>query len=75
MPGFKDNLLQLARSSGISPKYFEAVGIHVWPAILHKIEAAFITKTSSNMHFNWWWENFKGPQYSIFFETVWRLII
>lgn len=71
MPGFKDDLLQLASSSGISPKDFDAVGIHEWPAIMHKIEAAFVLKTSSTTRFNWWWESFKGPQYRLFFDTAW----
>ena len=36
--------------------------------VLHKIEAAFVIKNSSNTHFNWWWESFKGRHYSLFIE-------
>lgn len=68
MPGFKDQLLRLARVLGFSPQDFDAVGIHAWPAILHKIEKAFVQRTDSNTHFNWWWESFKEPQYSLLFE-------
>jgi hypothetical protein len=71
MPGFKDDLLQLAASSGVLRKDFEAVSVHVWPAIMHKIEAAFVIKTSSNTRFNWWWESSKGLQYCLFFDTAW----
>jgi hypothetical protein len=70
MPGLKDDLLQLAEALGIPRKDFEAVGIHAWPAILQKIEAAFVMKTNSNTRFNWWWESFKKPQYRIFFEKT-----
>ncbi|MVN79332.1 hypothetical protein GO988_23625 [Hymenobacter sp. HMF4947] len=73
MPGFKDDLLQLAASSGISRKEFEAVGIQAWPAIMRKIEAAFVLKTSATTRFNWWWESFKGPQYRLFFDTAWAV--
>jgi len=71
MPSFKDELLKLAHHSGILPLDFDAVGIHAWPAIMHKIEAAFIIKTSSNTKFNWWWESFRGTQYRLFFESGW----
>ncbi|WP_432207233.1 DUF6756 family protein [Hymenobacter defluvii] len=68
MPGFRDDLVQRAAALGIESTAFHAVGIHAWPAIMHKIEATFIRKTNSNTHFNWWWESFKGPQYRLFFE-------
>ncbi|QIX59960.1 hypothetical protein HER32_01635 [Hymenobacter sp. BT18] len=69
MPGFKDDLLQLAKRLHIPSDEFDAVSIHAWPSVLHKIEAAFVIKTSSNTHFNWWWESFKPPQYRHFFEN------
>ncbi|NVO32351.1 DUF6756 family protein [Hymenobacter lapidiphilus] len=69
MPGFKDELLQLGKQLQLSFEAFDAVGIHAWPSVLHKIEASFVVKTSSNTHFNWWWESFKGPQFSLFFEN------
>jgi hypothetical protein len=68
MPGFKDELLSLANQLQLTSEAFDAVGIHAWPAVLHKIEAAFVIKTSSNTHFNWWRESFKGPHYSVSFE-------
>ncbi|WP_426060867.1 DUF6756 family protein [Hymenobacter sp. B1770] len=68
MPGLKDDLLKLARQLQLPPEAFDAVGIHAWPAVLHKIQAAFVIKTSSNTHFNWWRESLKSPRYSIFFE-------
>jgi hypothetical protein len=71
MPGFKDDLLQEAHALGLSTTDFAAVGIHAWPAILRKIEAAFVKRFNSNTRFNWWWENFKGPQHRIFFESAW----
>ncbi|KAA9339708.1 hypothetical protein F0P96_03575 [Hymenobacter busanensis] len=68
MPGFKGDILNLARALGITADQFDAVGIHAWPSIMKRIEAAFIIKTDSNTKFNWWWESFKGQQVSIFFE-------
>ncbi|HEX8658152.1 MAG TPA: DUF6756 family protein [Hymenobacter sp.] len=68
MPGFKDGLMQLARRLQLSSEQFDEFGIYDWPLVLRKIEAAFVIKTSSNTHFNWWWESFKGPQYSLFIE-------
>lgn len=68
MPGFRDDLVRRATALSIASADFHAVGIHAWPAIMHKIEAAFIRKTNSNTHFNWWWESFKDPQYRLFFE-------
>ena len=69
MPGFKDELLQLSKSLGISPQDFNAVGIHAWPSIMQKIESVFVIKTNSNTRFNWWWESFKGSSFSMFFEN------
>lgn len=69
MPGFKDELLKLAKHLQLPSETFDAVGIHEWPSVLHKIEASFVIKNSSNIQFNWWWENFKGPQSSLFFEN------
>lgn len=71
MPGFRDELLRFARQSGILAAGFEAVGLHVWPAILRKIEAAFVVKTSANTHFNQWKESLKRPQYRICLATAW----
>ncbi|UOQ69504.1 DUF6756 family protein [Hymenobacter volaticus] len=68
MPGFKDQLLHLARLLGLSPQDFDAVGIYAWPAVLHKIEKTFVQKTNANTHFNWWWESFQKPQYSLRLE-------
>jgi hypothetical protein len=64
-------LLQLACILGMPPKFFEAFGIHAWPAILHKIEPTLIIKTSSNTHFNEWRENFKDLQHRVYYKTAW----
>ncbi|SFQ49675.1 DUF6756 family protein [Hymenobacter arizonensis] len=68
MPALKDDLLKLAKQLQLPPEEFDAVGIHAWPAVFQKIEAAFVIKTSSNTHFNRWRESLKGPRYSILFE-------
>ena len=68
MPGFKDELVQVAQSLGILPHDFSAVGIHEWPSIMRNIESAFVIKMNSNTRFNWWWESFKGIKCRIFFE-------
>ena len=67
MPDLKDELLKLAGLLEISAQDFSAVSIHAWPAIMHKIEAAFIIKRNSNTHFNWWWESLKVTQYPMRF--------
>ncbi|WP_400191062.1 DUF6756 family protein [Hymenobacter sp. B81] len=69
MPGFKDDILKVARGLGIPTGQFDAVSIHAWPPIMKRIEASFIMKTDSNTRFNWWWESFKGKRVSIFFEN------
>jgi len=69
MTGLKDDLLKIAKSLGIKPDEFEAVGIYEWPAIMKKIEEAFVIKKNHNTRFNWWWESFKEPQYGINVES------
>jgi len=65
MTGLKDNLLKIAKTLGIKPDEFNAVGIYEWPEIMKKIEESFIIKKNSNIKFNRWWENLKEPQYGI----------
>lgn len=67
MPSLKDNLLKLATILELPKEEFADVGIHAWPAIMHKIEAAFFKKYNANTHFNWSWDSIKGPQHSIQF--------
>ena len=69
MPGFKDDIIKLANLLGITHEDFSDVGIHAWPSIMKKIEAAFVIKVNSNTHFNYWWDSFKGARYSISFEN------
>ncbi|WP_210465380.1 DUF6756 family protein [Rufibacter roseolus] len=68
MTGFKENAQKIANALGIISDDFEAVGIYAWPAIMQKIERAFVKKENSNTKFNWWWESFKGTQFQISFE-------
>jgi hypothetical protein len=68
MPGFKDDLDRLARNLNLDSDAFDAVGIHSWGICASQDESSFVMKTSSNTHFNWWWESFKAPVYRIFFE-------
>lgn len=67
MPNLKDELLKLATSLSLPKEEFADAGIHAWPAIMHKIEAAFFKKYNGNTHFNWSWDNLKTPQHSILF--------
>jgi hypothetical protein len=53
MPSLKDDLLKLATLLSLPQEEFAAVGIHTWPAVMHKIEAAFFKKYNGNTHFNW----------------------
>ncbi|RDC62461.1 DUF6756 family protein [Adhaeribacter pallidiroseus] len=67
MTGFKENTIKIASALGLSNDNFAAVGIHDWPLIMQKIERNFVKKENSNTKFNWWWESFKGPHFSIDF--------
>ncbi|MFT3822912.1 MAG: hypothetical protein QM731_03290 [Chitinophagaceae bacterium] len=65
---FKTRVLSITKGAGISDEQFNAIGIHDWPEVFKKIEAAFIKKENSNTSFNWWWEDLKGDQVALQFQ-------
>jgi hypothetical protein len=67
MPSLKDELLKLANLLSIPQEEFADVCIHAWPAIMHKIEAAFFKKDHTNTSFTWSWQTLKEPHYAIQF--------
>ncbi|QIL78175.1 MULTISPECIES: DUF6756 family protein [Hymenobacter] len=61
MTEFKNDLLQLARHLGIAEAEFAAVGIHSWPAIMHRIKTTFFIQSESSTSYSWSWDNLKKP--------------
>ena len=58
----EDIFLDQARCLGFDASEFDAVGIHAWAGIKHRIEAAFVMAPHGTPNFSDWFDSLKGPQ-------------